>query len=342
MGVRKETPATYQVYRHSGGCVSISREELPKSRAAGKDEEVVLVQPRFVGICSADIRELRGERPGRSDFGHEMVGTVLEATHGSYEPGQCVVLNPFVKVQRETAFSEVMYITGPSGLVKSALLEVPANRMEFSAVEPLACVIHAARQSQDMDSGSRLVSGAGFFGYLLYCYLEFKGIPVALANPTPERLNQLQKSVEEKGVGKLHVLPEISQHTDTFSTVFLTRARLSQGDVSLAVDLVRDHGEIVLFGAINPTDSELYTIRNKQQRRGCTQGSKTYFLQGTLDASLEDLHESVEALSQAPFARKVAAIFAPPLTFEEGVTHLTERVSSSGSYKKYVVVLNAC
>lgn len=334
------TSITYRAYRHSGGSVSIVNEVLAKSRLTGKHQEVVLIHPRFVGICSADVRELRGERPGKCDFGHEMVGTVLESTHPGYPTGQCVALNPFAKATRETAFAEVMYVAGSRDLLDIALLRVPAERMEYSAVEPLACVIHAARQSQISDSGPKLVFGAGFFGYLLYCYLEFKGIPVMLGNRTRERLDHLRKSVEDKGVGRVFFAPEVERYGGNFSTVFLTNARVNHEDVSSAVNLLHECGEIILFGAIDPADSALYATRNQQQRRRWAQGTKSYFLQGTLDASLEDLQESVAILSQPSFARKIAAIFAHPLTFEEGATHLTERARLPRSYEKYVVGLN--
>lgn len=335
-----ETPIRYRAYRNSGGSVSIADEVLLRSRLTGKHEGVVLVRPRFAGICSADVRELRGERPGKSDFGHEVVGTVLESTHPGYTTGQHVALNPFSKVARETAFAEVMYVAGSFDLLSSALLQVPADRMELSAVEPMACVIHAARQSQVMGSGPKLVLGAGFFGYLLYCYLEFKGIPVMLANRTRDRLDHLRKSVEESGAGRIFFAPEIERYTESFSTVFLTNARLGQEDVSSAVNLVHDHGEVILFGAIDPADSALYTTRNQQQRRRWALGSKSYFLQGTLDATPADLHESVEILSQPGFARKLTAIFAPPLTFEQGAVHLNQRARSPRSFEKYVVSLS--
>ena len=334
-----ETPIRYRTYRHGGGSVSIADGLVSRSRLTAEHGEVVLIQPAFVGICSADVREIRGERPGKFDFGHEIVGTVLDSTHAGYATGQCVALNPFAKVVRETGFAEVMYVAGSHDLLDSALLEVPANRMEFSAVEPLACVIHAARQSQVMNSGPKLVFGAGFFGYLLYCYLEFKGIPVMLANRTRDRLDHLRKSVEEKSAGRVFFVPEVERYTGNFSTVFLTHARLAPEEVFSAANLVHDHGEIILFGAIDPADSILYATRNQQQRRRWAQGPKTYFLQGTLDASLEDLRESVETLSQPSFARKVAAIFAAPLTFEEGAAHLTQRARSPRSYDKYVVAL---
>jgi cyclitol reductase len=232
--VISQTHIAYRAYRHSSGSVSLVHEVLAKSRLTEKHEEVVLIQPSFVGICSADVRELRGERPGKCDFGHEIVGSVLESTHPGYTIGQCVALNPFVKVARETAFAEVMYVAGSHALLELALLQVPANRIEFSAMEPLACVIHAARQSQIGESGPKLVFGAGFFGYLLYCYLEFKGIPVMLGNRTRDRLDHLRKSVEDKGAGRVSLVPEVERYTGNFSTVFLTHARVNNEDVSSA------------------------------------------------------------------------------------------------------------
>ena len=332
-----EAPIRYRAYRHSDGSVSITDKVLSRTRLTQQHGEIVLVEPRYVGICSADIRELAVERPGKCDFGHEIVGTVLESTHTGYATGQHVALNPFCKVTRETAFAEVMYVAGPADLLDAALLQVPAAGMEFSAVEPLACVIHAARQSRVKGRGPTLVFGAGFFGYLLYCYLEFKGIQVMLANRTRERLDHLRKRVEDKRLHPIFLATEVEQCTGHFSSVFLTSARLTQADVSSAVNLVHDGGEIILFGALDPADAALYTIRNQQQRRRWALGSKSYFLQGTLDATPADLQESVETLGQPQFVRRLAAIFASPLTFEQGAAHLNQRVRSRQSYEKYVV-----
>jgi len=269
------------------------------------------------------------------------VGTVLESTHASYQKGQSVALNPFCKVTRETGFAEVMYVAGAAELLDTALLQVPADRMEFSAVEPLACVIHAARQSRLEDVGPALVLGAGFFGYLLYCYLKLQGVPVMLANRTRERLDQLCKGADEAGVGPISCAAELEQYGEHFSTVFLTNARLGPEDVSSAVDLVHGYGEIILFGAIDPRDSALHALRNQQQRKRSTLGSKSYFLQGTLDATAADLKESIQTLAQPGFARRLSAIFAPPLTFEEGAAHLNHRAGLPRSCEKYVVRLHS-
>jgi len=327
----------YRVYRHSRGSIAIAKTLLQRQSLAERHEHIVLVRPTFTGICSADIREMRGERPGRNDFGHEVVGTVVHSTHDRYAPGDRVVLNPFQPVERESAFAETMYVAGSARALDGALFKVPADRMEFSAAEPLACVIHAARQSRCENAGTRLVLGAGFFGYLLYRYLEARSVSVALGNRTRDRLDHLVGAI-----GDLCVVHDLDSCPDTFASVFLTQATISRRDIDAATRLLRPDGEIVLFGAIDPDEDEpLYLARKNQERIECSQDGKRYFLQGTLDATSRDLRDAIKMLALPDFSRSIAAIFAPPLTFEQGADHLRKRANAPRSYQKYVVRMSS-
>ena len=228
-----------------------------------------------------------------------------------------------------------MYLAGSHDMLADALLAVPRDTVEFSAVEPLACAIHAAHQSQRPTTEPKLVLGAGFFGYLLYCYLESVGTHVTLANRTRDRLDMLKQHA-----ASLTVAYDLARHGGQFATVFLMQARISRDDIALAITLVRDGGEIVLFGAVDPAeDAILFAARKQQHRIPRFDGQKSYFLQGTLDATRSDLKESAARLDHPSFSQKAAAIFARPLTFEQGAAHLTERGKSPRSYHKQVVAL---
>jgi len=113
---------------------------------------------------------------------------------------------------------------------------------------------------------------------------------------------------------------------------------LGREDIASACRFVRDHGEIVLFGAIDRNlDEELYTTRNLQRRMPYSHGGRSFHLQGTLDASPLDLQEAIAVLNCPEFFASIAPILARPLTFEQGALHLTERALSPRSYQKYVV-----
>ena len=327
----------YRAYRHSQGEVRVASIEASTPFSNDGEMRYVLLRPRYVGVCSADIRELRGERPGRSDFGHEVVGTVIESTHPRFFPCDCVILNPFVKIERETAYAEKMYLTGREQELGSALVKVPTTDPPYSIAEPLSCVIHAARHSLTGSTAHKLVLGAGFFGFLLYCYLDYQNVPVALANRSPGRLANLVKHSPD-----LKVVSDLQQQTGEFASVFLMQSRISWPDVDAVADVVREKGEIVLFGAIDPgKDPELYVIRNQQQRTPYSPRDKLLYLQGTLDATPADLQEAIEMLGRADFVRPLLPIFATPLTFEQGARHLTERAHSPQSHWKYIVDMEA-
>jgi cyclitol reductase len=323
----------YRSYRCSDGRVHIETVVIDPDELLRAHGCLILVKPNFAGVCSADVRELRGERPGRRDFGHEVVGTVIDSTHPQFAAGDAVTLNPFQKIERETAFSKLMFLAGEAESLAVALLRVPATGMEFSMVEPLACVIHAARQSILSNHEPKLILGAGFFGYLLYRYLEFANVPVTLANRTEDRLMDL-----EQRVGPLRIAPDLTRHRGQFSTVFLMQTRISSADIVFARALLRDEGEIVLFGHVSKLENDfLWAIRNEQVRVRVGDEVGVHYLQGTLDALREDLDEAVAMLLRPAFARAINAGIAPPLTFQQGAAHLSERASDPRSLQKYLV-----
>ena len=323
----------YRAYRHSQGRVQIAGAEANLDLLGAAHNHVILVRPHYTGICSADVREVRGERPGRCDFGHEVVGAIVDSTHPHLKRGDTVVLNPFIKIDRETAFAEVMYAAGSAEVLTSALLEVPSTDLHYALVEPLACAIHAAHRSLTDNREPKLVLGAGFFGYLLYCYLETQGVPVRLANRSADRLAHLAHDIPT-----LQVVDDLEQCASDFSTVFITQARMTGDDIGSAARLLRNDGEIVLFAAIDrSTDPELHAARSGQQRISWSEGNRGLFLQGTLDASLADLQEAIAMLGEPEFRRKVSPVLATPLTFEQGADHLTRRAQSPRAERKYLI-----
>ena len=326
-------PPQYLAYRQSQRRVHIATVEPSWTDLARDHPHLVLLRPSYVGICSADIRELQGQRPGRSDFGHEVVGTILDSTHPQFGRGDAVIMNPFIKIERETAFAQTMYLAGSDEQLRSALLKVPTDEMRFAIAEPLACAIHAARQSRRQGREPALILGAGFFGYLLYCYLDSNNVPVRLANRSPDRIAELVQRVPS-----LQGIADLEHCGSDFSTVFLMQSRLSEEDIATAAHLTQEEGEIVLFGAIDQgKDPELHTVRNLQKRVRRSQQGRGFYLQGTLDASLADLQEAIATLNRPEFSRALTPILAEPLTFEQGAQHLTQRAASPRSYLKYLV-----
>jgi len=112
--------------------------------------------------------------------------------------------------------------------------------------------------------------------------------------------------------------------------------RISPADIAPAARLVPDDGEIVLFGAIDRREDKVFCTQFGIRNSGtlCSESSKRYHLQGTLDASPADLQEAITTLSHPEFRRKVVPIFARPLTFEQGAAHLMARALSSKKLPK--------
>lgn len=333
MRTLNDLPLRYRAYRHCRGKVEVFTVETVEFRRAEREWPSVFLRPRYVGICSADVREIRGERPGRKDFGHEVVGTVIESTHPGFISGDSVILNPFEKVERETAYAEMMYLAGPEHVLGDALIKVPSTDLHYAITEPLACIIHAARQSGANGAESALVVGAGFFGFLLYCYLEHLDVPVTLTNRSPDRLRHLVSCVPG-----LRAALDLWDYDGRFGTAFLMQSHIESEHIEATARVIRENGEVVLFGAIDrEKHPELQALRNGQRRAPHQSSGKNVYLQGTLDATPADLEEAIRLLGQPEFVRRLLPIFAPPLSFEQGVDHLNDRARTPRNNRKYMV-----
>jgi threonine dehydrogenase-like Zn-dependent dehydrogenase len=207
----------------------------------------VVVEPLLTGLCSSDLKEARGVREARSDFGHEVVGVVAAGTVEGLPTGTRVCLDPHVEVERTTAFAEAMLVRGEPGRIRAALPRAPRGASEERAVfvEPLACV---ARCAERVEAGASVaILGAGTSAVLLSVLLRLKGCRPALVNRSPGRLDLLRGRTLAEGLRLL--LAEEAR--ETFGTVVVTTARMDLATFQLAWRLLPGAGgRLVLFGGI--------------------------------------------------------------------------------------------
>lgn len=166
---------------------TVTMEEIPIPEIQNDE---VLVETKFCGICSSDILDWYREPKAPMFFGHEAVGIVKRV--GSEVVGFSVGDSVFVHhhvpcmVCRYCArgnysmcevfkssnldpggFSE--YIRVPEENVRKGLLKLPENLplWEGTFIEPLACALQAVKRSS-LRVGDRVaLFGAGFNGILL-------------------------------------------------------------------------------------------------------------------------------------------------------------------------------
>jgi hypothetical protein len=211
----------------------------------------VIVEPLLAGLCSSDLKEVRGTREARADFGHEVVGVVHSSTVEGLTPGLRVCLDPHVEVKRTTAFATAMLVAGDTRAVRAALPPAPTGAPDTRAVllEPLACVAHCARR---VEGGTKVaIVGAGTSAALLSVLLRLRGCEVAVVNRGAERLELLRS--RELAAG-LRLLVAGDAVGDSFESVVVTTTQLDDATFDLAWTLMPEsRGRLVLFGGIPPT-----------------------------------------------------------------------------------------
>jgi len=301
-------PRRYARVEVAGGVPVLGEHPLPD--LAGRC--AVVVRPIVVGLCRADLKELKGTRARRRDFGHEIVGTVARASADSpLRAGERVVLDPHVDVERTTGFGTLMPAWGPPHRLRAAFPRVPSSlppeRLVF--VEPMACVHHCrmrilSRLSPSTAEGLTVaVVGAGNAGTLMGFLLKHDGARVKLFNRGLGRLDFLrQRALFLPGeMGSFPSSPDAD-----FDVVIPATSFLDEPVLQLSLDLARPGGLVMLYGGtvektrLRGLAADLDGIRRSQRASTVTWRSKTVTVAGSYGARTEDFQAVVGLLDRFP------------------------------------------
>jgi cyclitol reductase len=288
-----------------GGDPVLRSGQLPPVAGHG---DFLVVRPRLAGVCRSDLKELLGIRPVRSDFGHEVVGTVESGSDGvPYQPGTLVCLDPHVHLQRTTAFADLMMARGDAASVSRAFHRLPPGVpiIRLILLEPLACAMHCINnvlrhlRAADLCGRRFAVIGAGIFGSLIALLALSLGAQVRLFNRGRPRLDFL----EDRGLLKRDQLCLLDQppadlaEVCVIATEFVELATLEAGAALLAPD-----GLITLFGGTHPgellprTSHELDWVRRSESVVGWSAGGVALSVAGTYGAISPDFERASELL----------------------------------------------
>lgn len=187
---------------------------------AVKDGEV-LVKVTAAGICTTDLKILRGEgnlrhRPGI--LGHEVAGEVAAAGRSAsgYEAGQRVAVYPIAVCgecfycrrgrhnlcEKEYGLGHgidggfAQYVRIPEEIVRlGGLVPLPAGLSDELAAlaEPLSCCLAAARAAHTSPGDTVLVVGAGPMGLMHLLVCRWRGAVVAVVDPNGRRLAKAEE-----------------------------------------------------------------------------------------------------------------------------------------------------
>jgi len=267
----------------------------------------------LAGLCRSDLKEAVGGRAVRSDFGHELVLTVLEAPSDTrFRAGDRVVFDPHVPLVRVGGFSSMFFARASSETLSSAFYAIPDRVRDEMAIlcEPMACAMHAARTLQrHYLTASRQAlndirigfTAAGLAAVLQAKILRIWGAHVQLFNRSAARLEGLrqQRVAEAVDAAVLDDAP-----SDAFNVVVASGAYSDRDSLRDAIRIVRPEGVVLLFGGTHPgeclsgTDLNIDSIRRDERLEHVTLDGKGVYFAGTHGARPSDFEEAIALLGE--------------------------------------------
>jgi threonine dehydrogenase-like Zn-dependent dehydrogenase len=303
----------------------LQRVEIP---AVGRDE--VLIRVIRTGICGTDVHIFNGHYAAdRLPLvpGHEFCGTIAvlgqDVTH--LQQGQpCVadinigcgtcywcrrneVLNcpamTQVGIGRDGAFAE--YVVVPARLV----IPVPEGMAaELQAlVEPVACVVRAARKARVGFGQSAVVLGAGPIGNLHVQMLRLCGAaPIIVADLSEERCRMALEAGADAAISDpARLKPEVMARTGGRGADLVIESVGSPRLYALAFELIRKGGHVAFFGLTGPGEAVpvdiLRTVLEENSLKGSVAGMG------------EDMHDALTLLAHCRFRTEAFTAASFPL-----------------------------
>jgi threonine dehydrogenase-like Zn-dependent dehydrogenase len=285
----------------------------------GRDE--VLIRVVRTGICGTDVHIFNGHYAAeRLPFvpGHEFCGTVAcvgqDVRHLS--EGQAVladinvgcgtcywcrrneVLNcptmTQVGIGRDGAFAEYVVV--------SARLAIPVPDgmpTELQAlVEPVACVVRAARKAQVGFGQSAVVLGAGPIGNLHVQMLRLCGVaPIIASDLNEDRCKMALEAGADAAISDpARLTQEVMSRTQGRGADLVIESVGSPRLYALAFDLIRKGGHLAFFGITGPGEAVpvdiLRTVLEENSLKGSVAGMG------------EDMHDALTLLAHGRFRTK--------------------------------------
>lgn len=326
-------------------------QEIPKP-VVGADE--VLIRIRAVGICGSDIHGLDGSTGRRVPpliMGHELAGEIEEVGEKSnLKIGDRVTVHPTIycgeceRCQLEQynicINRKVLGVSCPEYRLDGGMAEyllVPSRVVyplpdglsfeEASLVEPTSVAVHATTHA-NLEKGQKvLVIGAGTIGLLLLQALKAKEeVEVTIIDKIDNRLTLAKKLgadhtsewAGQETYNNLTQMLEGEKYDHIFEVVGLAET------INMAVELIKNKGQIVLVGNISPNVSiPLQTIISKEIN-----------LQGTYALSNE-IPKSLDLIQKGKIDVK-SLISATP-TLEEASGWFKKLTTDSSEHMKVIL-----
>ncbi|MEU9706118.1 medium chain dehydrogenase/reductase family protein [Streptomyces sp. NPDC047981] len=301
-------PSTYDTTRLMDGVVSLGSHAFPREPLGA---DTVVIEPTYMGICRADIKEIIGSRDVMEDrgplFGHELVGTVFFAgADTGFEEGDPVTLNPNITPNRTTGFAEYVFVRGTKEELDEAVVRLPESEAGIGEgvwmPEPFACIVHALRKLLELTrqtslAGKRVgIVGAGCAGLMFAMYARHLGASVVVFNRGEER----RVFAREQGIlaeGEIAALAEAGERRDAFDVVVVAPTVATAELLDVAAGLAADGAVLLVYGGTREGDRfpggevDVDAVRRSERIESVRHRGKRLDIAGAYGCGREDYEE---------------------------------------------------
>lgn len=310
--------------------VEPKRFDLRRVETPDPGPDDALIRVSRTGICGTDLHIFQGHYAAdRLPLipGHEFCGTVAAtgANVRHLRPGQQVVADINIGcgtcfwcrrneilncpdmaqlgISRDGAFAE--YVALPARLAIPVPEGVPPEVQAL--VEPVACVVRAARKARVSFGQSAVVLGAGPIGNLHVQMLRLCGAaPIIVADLSPERCQMALEAGADIAISDPAALRDaVLQATEGRGADLVIESVGSARLYAQALTLIRKGGHVAFFGLTGPGETVAVDILQTVLQENS--------LKGSVAGMGEDMHDALTLLSHNRFRTAAFARASFPL-----------------------------
>ncbi len=234
----------------------------------------LVIKPRYMGICRADVKEVTSSRDVPEDrgplFGHEFVGEIIYAGEETgFNEGETVTFNPNITPKRSTGFAEYFLIDDTRDKLEEAVIRTPKDLSVDPPwlAEPFACIVHSIdkllEHSKLTDLSGKNVGliGAGNSGILFGLLAKHLNASVHLFNRGQERIEFILKN-NIFGEDELSKLQDFQKYKKQFDVVIVVPTVIDNEILEKANTLLKNDGYMLLYGGTRSSDKFLESDLN--------------------------------------------------------------------------------
>lgn len=348
-------PKRYKSARLVQGQITIQDRDFLKERLT---EDSLVLQPTFMGICRADIKEITASRDIPTDrgplFGHELLAKIVFAGQNTdYSKGAFVTFNPNVTPDRTTGFADDFFINGNQDTFQEAVIPITESNLFDSPwmPEPFACIIHSTNKLmellnvEDFRQKKIAIIGAGNSGILFGLLIKHLRGRIKVFNRGDMRIHFVKDNHIFAG-SEVEKLDNYGQWSNLFDYVIVVPTMVDSDILEKAFTMVKNGGDLHLYGGTRKDDRFLGVdvpmdnIRRNELIEKVTYQAKDISISGAYGCARKDFEEVFRIVNKFHEEFPVSELTSKVISLNELPNVMMGMASGIEDYPGKVLVKN--